>query len=169
MRRLTLACAVLVFSGLAITTAEAANLNTLLNTPYSTLDHSTTQKTVFGWNEQPFIFLRFDSNALDTDDTLKITWKWFPTGGPVVSFQKEFLHSFPTDPVSLWDGVSDWNLHKQLGEWTVKTKWWNDGNKGKDTVHFTVTPEPLGALLIMVGGAALAAIVGSKKRKLDLS
>ena len=169
MRRSLLAVAVLVLSGLAAGTAHADHLNTELG-PYSTLLNNTTEKTVFGWNEQPFVYFQFDRDDLNLSEPLVIKWKWQHAGDPPTATEEHSFFSIPTDPFNIWNSVDNWDVHKQLGDWTVKTKWSNVGvGSAHHTVHFTVTPEPFGALMVLVGGVAFAAFTGTKKRKANVS
>ena len=132
---------------------------------YMTDEHSTVKKSTFGWNEQPFAFLQFDTADINTNKPLEIAWRW-KFENTQVSKEFETITNFDHNPLNLWNSLDNWDLHKEIGNWTVKAAWKNKGrNGGQDHVHFTVTTEPLAAILFPFGGLALAGLTRRRKRE----
>lgn len=154
---------------LANTQAFASNAQLELG-PYMTLEGSTTQKTnnVFGWNEKPFVFAQWGAEVLNQKHSLNIGSLWkYGTQVEAVDFARINLKKNPVeDSLAFWDGVSDWDKHKKIGEWTVYYGWFNlCGAAGVKRLTFTVTPEPVSCMLFLLGGSALAAGKYIKSRK----
>lgn len=136
--------------------------------PYMTDEGSIAPKPnqTFGWNEKPYAFIQFDINDLNTKKPLFVWWKWRDPDGHVVSFERERITNFPEDNLNLWNSLDNWDVHKQMGEWTVETKWVNpSGGVGKFTNNFTVMPEPVSSILFLSGGAVLIARRYWKRKK----
>lgn len=154
-----------VILSLSTSNAFAKKLEPSLG-PYMTDEAITVKKEVFGWDEKPFAFIQFDVNDLNINKPLKLWWKWRYDGEGPVSHEFERITDFPENPLNLWNSLDNWNLHKKVGEWSVKTSWHNPGGgTGSQIVNFTITPEPVSLILFLVGGIALTARYYQKKRK----
>ena len=130
---------------------------------YMTDENSLTPKNTFGFNETPFAFLQFDVNDLETGKPFKLNWEW-EFNDKTVAKISETVENFPSDSLNLWNSLTNWNLEKQVGEWTVFATWKNaNAGHGSDVTSFTVTPEPLSAGLFLMGLPFLAA--GLRRRK----
>jgi hypothetical protein len=139
--------------------------------PTTTDENSVTPKTVFGFDETPFAFIQFESDKLNVDKPLKLRWTW-KHEHDLVGQEYERTTDFPPgDTTQVWNALDIWDEVKEPGDWSVKTNWFNLGEGGGfEKTHFTVasesftvTPEPLGISLFLLGGTALAA--GLRRRK----
>ena len=130
--------------------------------PYMTDEGSAVRKEAFGWDEKPFAFIQFDVDDPNTNLPLFVGWKWkfMGKGHPFWEFEK--VTTFSDVPLNIWDSLDNWDSYKKVGEWKVKTTWWNptlwSGKEGwgRHKVNFTVTPEPVSSVLFLIGGAFLA-------------
>ena len=144
--------------------ATSDHLEPINGTPYMTLENSTIPKSNFDLSEQPFAFIRFDRDDLNTDKPLSVTWTW-RFGHKKVAMNSIDLDSFPADPINLWDAIASWDSVKEVGSWSVKTQWLNPTRGGDNTtVNFTVAPEPLSAGFMLLGAPLVALGLHRRKR-----
>lgn len=127
-------------------------------------------QATFGWNEQPWLYIKFFDPASGSNPTSlnSITWTW--DGTPT---DKSFFKFYMGNNNEIWVGFSQsyWeNTVRKAGDWTVSgLSLLNDRSCGSacsgqlkafgDTVNFKVNavPEPVSALLFLTGGGAIAA------------
>lgn len=156
---------------LSTSNAFAKQLDPFLG-PYMTDEGSYDKKDVFGWNEKPFAFIQFDVDNLNANLPLFVTWKWkfMGKGHPFWEFEK--VTDFSDDSLNIWNSVDNWDSYKKVGEWSVRTTWWNPsvcsgkGGWGNDKINFTVTPEPYSSILLVFGAGCLGTIIGLKRKKI---
>ncbi len=129
-----------------------------------TLENSTLARLTFGWNDKPFSYVLFPT--VDTAQMLQFNriWKY---GNDVVATQNETYSG--ESPVTYWKGLDNWfdSGVRKNGQWSVETIWNYSGSKYqfKSTDNFTVTPEPIGAALFLLGGFALSSRKYFKSKK----
>jgi len=134
--------------------------------PYMTDEESTTAKEnqTFGWDETPFVFLQFDVDDLNTNNSLSLCHIWEHESKNPWTWEWETITDFPkTNSLNFWGSIDNWDQYKKVGEWTVFVAWNNPaalkcdsgGGFGFQKINFTITPEPLSAMLFVIGGAVL--------------
>lgn len=150
-----LVLAVLLSLGLMVGNAHAVTTNPFPprsenNTPYVTLQYDEVAKSVFGWDEQPFSFLWLPT--LNSALTLDITNTWKYEGSVVATENLSYSGTSYKD----WVGLSNWfdaGVRKP-GNWSVTVDWGYHGSKYQaccNETPFTITPEPIGAILFGLG------------------
>jgi len=113
-------------------------------------ENSTVEKDIFVWDETPWLYLKLDRNSYDVDST------WISP-----SASETFLHTEgPEGAYERWITPADWSDIKETGSWKVDVRLFNPENYpncsfGHSCDTFTVTPEPLGCFLFLLGSAAL--------------
>lgn len=149
--------------------ANAAFADETYFNAYSTDYGSTTQKTTFAYNEQPWIFLQLTDGALtESLGTISTDSKWISPSGATFSVnQINTTNGFwisSTD--AAWFGSGSTTGYREVGDWTV-TLYFSTVNTGdgdltytsKDiNFHVNAVPEPISAGLFLLGGASLAVI-----------
>lgn len=125
---------------------------------------SEVQKTTFGWDEKPWLFLDLPSAVYDWAATVS-TWSW--SGGAAHSTipGTDLLNNVGN---KVWLSFSDarWDSFKEQGSWlinpiTILVSGYTPTFIAGQT-SCTVTPEPISCALFLLGGGALFA---ARKRK----
>lgn len=141
----------------------SASLLTLKNNSYAagtqeitsayTTDASENPKTVFSWNEIPYLFSTFNFwRAIE-----KEVWV-SPTLNTYIFTIRDNHSVKDFDPTrqEILNTLPNWNTRTESGVWT----WFARANNGSAngqalTGTFTITPEPVSSILFLIGGAAL--------------
>jgi hypothetical protein len=128
-----------------------------------------TEKYTFDWNETPWLYLSLPYSGLN------VTASWWEA--PVLDGNLfYFVGSGPSSNQEIWlsldSGVDafgnpiDWFDVRQIGEWHITVGYfYADGSLGTASTRFTVTPEPIGSILFITGGATLAIKYYLRRRK----
>ncbi len=140
-------------------------------------NNAWVETDTFAFDEKPWLHLVIPD---DVDFTWDLTTSaWTAEGSGVPNFTIPILDSFVRDTknsiyVSFndnrWFGLNGWQEIRKTGDWDINA--WSvvfDGfriaGKFNGDASFTVTPEPVSAVLFWLGGGLLAAQVVRKKRK----
>jgi len=118
---------------------------------------SHTQKTSFGWDETPWLYVNLPASG----GANVTTSSWFDSD----SVQYDTFISGDTD--EWWISLSNWNTVKKMGQWDVNTNYTlavYPPASGSGSTSFTVTPEPASMVLFVTGGAVLIFRKGLKGR-----
>ncbi len=116
---------------------------------------STTQKTSFNFNEQPYLYVMVPF----VPQQKIINSFWIAPNSSV-----SFAGIGPNGTGENWLTPASWS--PQVGEWTVNgNAFYADGTSFTGQTHFTVTPEPTSMALFLTGGLALGVARRRKKKK----
>ncbi|MFH0985867.1 MAG: PEP-CTERM sorting domain-containing protein [Candidatus Omnitrophota bacterium] len=141
-------------------------------TPFTTLENDESEKTLFGWDEKPFVYSLFDE--VDTSRTLNLTRVWKYGTETIATQQESYFDGDGTDygsgSLEIWKGLDNWtgvSGVRKAGDWTVNTEW---GYNGSDYTEFakssfTVTPEPVSMVLFGLGAGVLGLAQFRRKKK----
>ena len=122
-------------------------------------DGSSTVKTIFGFDETPFLHLHLPSNALNFTTSF---WN-------APSSASYFTSHGPSTDQDVWFSLVNWNTIREKGLWNVNAGvLFAQGGSASDQTSFTVTPEPMSAALFVVGGLTLALASRRKKNALNV-
>lgn len=134
----------------------------------------TTEKSVFGWDEKPWLYIKLPDIGYEFDKT-KSFW-WDPKGVNDVSHKnKSNIIKREDSDNEMWLSFKDitwFNKLREVGEWEIKanSKLFFPSNPYIDNITInglarcTVNPEPVSSVLFLLGGGALA-IAGRFRRK----
>jgi hypothetical protein len=121
----------------------------------------------FTLDQQPFAYLFINKDAVDpSTKNLNITWKWFSIGDEgkeKVAQEKYFSYNWKSGAdadgnFQMWESPANWNDIQKSGDWRVRAEWSAKGGKGNGAAaaNFNIiAPEPVSALLFLLGGAGL--------------
>jgi len=117
---------------------------------------SFVEKTVFAFNDpSPFLYMRLPANG-------QVFTGSFWRDPDATIFYTSTTGSTPDR--DRWVNLTNWATVKKVGEWEVNSNYfYTSGTTGFGTANFTVTPEPMSALLFLTGGVALAAGLRGRK------
>ena len=150
--------AVILFSIFALAnSAFAVGAGTFDKIYMTDADGSTTPKDSFGWDEQPWLYLRL----LEPGFNLTLSFWKNPDN------KKYFDIDVDWDQ-DIWHTLKYWDDIKELGEWHVSAMYFQPGSNdwiGRGSADFTVTPEPVSSVLFLVGGISLAATRLKRRKK----
>ena len=120
---------------------------------------STAIKTTFGWDEKPWLYLKFPASS---DFVNNIYSTWTDPHGVTNSVGDTLSGS------QVWLGFDTWNSIRTTGLWNVTANYsgYSGGPSGSGATTFTVTPEPISSALFLFGGLVLAAGYRKKKTKI---
>jgi len=123
---------------------------------------SRVEKSLFGLNETPYLYLNLPDNTssgfLNDFHLTGSVWTG-PIDFPLPS-GLEFSNS-----EELWLTLPYWDLVKEPGHWDVDAAFFYvDGMKGKGSTSFSVSPEPVSTVLFLAGGGILAVALRRKKK-----
>ena len=111
-------------------------------------DGSTTEQTVYDFNETPFVYFRLPFSG---QNFVSSFWE-NPDG--VFSFTS----NGPETTDEVWLSLNNWPAVRKVGTWDVgASALYTSGVVVTDSTSFNVTPEPTSALLFLTGGLAIAA------------
>ena len=125
-------------------------------------DQSGKSETTFKWDETPYLLMHFDHSG-----TVSESWM-----SPITKtlYQFTVADGQTTNPIDLdskdkWvlNTLPDWLSSREKGIWT-----WSVEAVGGTKVQngcLTVTPEPIGAALFMIGAGALGIIRNRRNKK----
>jgi len=139
------------------TQAHAADLGfTQLHTVL-TGSPNETQKTSFGFDETPYLFMELPESAAD------FTISYWQDPDFAITHDIDIGGS----STKRWFSLDDWEGKKKVGDWHIEAAWHNGNNEhyGTGFTDFTVTPEPLAMTLFLIGGAPIAANLYRKKKR----
>ncbi len=146
-----------LFAGLVFGASAAAHADSFSVDPVDA-DGSTTIRTIFGFDETPFIHLHLPDVGLNFSSSF---WN-SPTG------TSYFTSHGPNTDQDVWFSLSNWTTARELGEWGVTAGFLSaQGSSGSGQTSFTVTPEPMSSVLFVVGVLTLAATTRRKKNVLN--
>ncbi len=163
MKRALLAITVAACAFVSMSTAQADDFS--INPVDS--NGSTTVKTLFGFDETPFVHLHLPEPGLNFASSF-----WESPAGPFY-----FTSHGPSTDQDIWFSLSNWNTAKALGQWNVNGGYLYaqgisegpcTGSCGAGYTSFTVTPEPASSALFLIGSLTLAAVARRKKSSTDL-
>jgi hypothetical protein len=118
--------------------------------------NDTTPKTVFGWNETPYLYMQLPADGRSFTGSF-----WHNPVGDM-----PFHVATDDTAIDRWVTLSNWNAVKKVGVWDVDSNYFHpNGNLGFASTSFTVTPEPLAMTLFLLGGAPIAANIYRKHRR----
>jgi hypothetical protein len=123
---------------------------------------STTPKTIFDWHEIPWLYLRLPESGFNFT---RARWK-----SPSPTGNRYLTGSIGYDQ-DIWLTLGNhWYEVRELGEWDIRARFiqHEPGSRpifGRGATHFTVVPEPVSSILLVVGGAVLVGRHYWKKRK----
>jgi|GEM_PF-6971243 hypothetical protein len=133
----------------------------------TTREGKTNEKKNFNLNQQPYGYLFIDNDFFKTAPRkLDITWQWFYLGadGKEKEAQEKYLRLAWDSGLNkdgdfqMWESPDNWKGIEQAGNWKVKVAWNavnGDGGVNRDGARFTIAPEPVSAILFLLGGAGL--------------
>jgi len=114
---------------------------------------STTQQTVFGYGDIPWLYVELDSTGATAINT---TWT-----APSSAVDNANI-TIDDGLVEYWITLIDWSSVKEVGDWDI------DGliapGGATASTSFTVVPEPVSSTLFVIGSATLG-FRRFKKRK----
>lgn len=155
-KKLITGLAVILFSMVVLVNSPFADFEQIYMTD---ADGSTTSKTIFDWDETPWLYLRLPQSGLNVTGAL---WQ-----DPDSRYY--FTYSGRDTAQDIWLTLHNWNDVKKLDLWNVKAVYLYPHNPsdriGWGSTSFTVTPEPISFILFLVGGATLAARRYYKRRR----
>lgn len=125
---------------------------------YMTDSYGTTPKTIFDWNEIPWLYIRLP------EDGFNVTLAFWESHDLTVN------NSYAGYAQEIWLtlGEDKWYDIRTLGEWEIQARYTQSPYVGSGSTSFTVTPEPLSSVLFVTGGATLAALrCWRRKRKIS--
>lgn len=117
---------------------------------------STTPKSVFSLEEEPYLYLKLPETSLGT---LTLS-SWESPSGTTIPGVTE-----AQDGKSKWLNLIQWDFWKEPGEWEVTAQYFDSDTFQFESriASFTVTPEPISVLLFSIGGAPVAAHLYRKR------
>ena len=126
---------------------------------------SVTPQTVFQINDTPFIYLHLPFSGFNA-----VAAFWESPSGPsflTADFSSATEYWFsPDDGTDAAHNPVSWNSVKEPGHWDVRSGYaYLDGTVGGGSTGFTVTPEPLAALLFPFGGLVLAGLTRRRNQE----
>jgi len=140
----------------------------------TTDDNDRTLRTEFGWDDTPFAYFFVDKDKFlpqPTELDFKLTWLY---DGEEQSMERFYHLSWDNNLGSagnfrIWEAPGQWDSIKQVGDWQVRAAWSAniDGEWTSNyirTADFTVTPEPISAVLFLLGGAGMAVLRKSRNK-----
>ena len=115
---------------------------------------STEQQLSFDESETPYLYMELQQ-GISKDTTINTTWfgpdgaEYFSTTGVATGTDR-------------WIGLEDWDAIRKEGLWNVSAQYiTQNGKSGTGFASFTVTPEPYGIILFLVGSL----VIGIKLNK----
>lgn len=136
--------------------------------------NSTVEKTVFSFDETPFLYLKlpqtgdvFTGTFWSDPDSLSFFSSTQQTSSPLTT---TVVGSDPTliSGLERWLSLANWDSIKKAGTWEVASNYfYTNGATGTGLASFavTVTPEPVSMMLFFVGGAPMAVSLYRKHKK----
>ncbi len=105
-------------------------------------ESSQDEKTIFGQNEIPWLWVNLKPN----DSLIEGWWKYRPVGD-----RNPISYTVSAGTTTIWEPLTawDWVMPATIGKYNIHLNGY--GNK---QIH--ITPEPLSSLLFLFGGAAFA-------------
>ncbi len=133
--------------------------------------YETTEKSVFGWDEKPWLYIKLPDIGYEFDKT-KSFW-WDPKGDDDESDKhKSNLIKREDSDNEMWLSFKDntWLKIREVGEWEIKAKSKlffpdNPNVTINGLAKCTVTPDPISSALFLLGAGALGSRSLLRKRR----
>ena len=118
--------------------------------------NDTNQKSDFGWDETPYLYVKFLDNGGGFPDVGSF-WR-----SPEATYSYLSQHHVS----ETWLTLPDWNVIKKIGRWEVNSNYFYDetGSSGAAFTSFNVSPEPMAVTLFLIGGLPIAVNLYRKKK-----